>query len=72
MLVRVGDGIALNPEHVVSITQSFHGTHLIITDVLGKAHEVSRGYGESIYETESRITKLLTTKEPRDENERAG
>ncbi|AWD21604.1 hypothetical protein [Fuscovulum blasticum] len=62
-LVNLGNGIAVNPEHIVSVTRSFHENHLIITDVLGNRHEVSRGYGESIYDAEKRVVALLTRAE---------
>lgn len=60
-LVELGNGIAVNPEHVVSVRRSFHENHLIITDVLGNVHEVPRGYGESIYDAEKRVVAMLTS-----------
>lgn len=61
MIVDVGHGVALNPDHVVSVRRSFHENHVLITDVTGMCHEIARGYGESIYETEARIVRLLSS-----------
>ncbi len=63
MLVNFGNGIVLNPDHVVSVCRSFHENHLIITDALGVRHEVSRGYGESIWDAEKRVIAMLMAPE---------
>lgn len=60
MLVNFGNGIVLNPDHVVSVCRDFHENFLIITDVLGNRHEVSRQYGESIRDAEKRVIAMLS------------
>lgn len=60
MIVDLGNGVALNPDHVVSIRQDYHGGYLIIRDVLGNVHEVQRGHRESIWQAQERVTKLLS------------
>lgn len=60
MLVDLGDGIALNPDHAVSVRHDFYGRYLIVTDVLGNVHEVQRRYGESIWDAEKRVVAALS------------
>lgn len=74
MIVVLGDGIAVNPDFVISVGRSFHDTHILVRTSDGHCHEVQRGYGETIWAAEKRIVALLNppAKEPRDENERSG
>ena len=58
-LVDLGDGIFVNPEHVVSVRRSFHDTLVIVRDMLGDTHEVQRRYGESIWDAERRVSKTI-------------
>lgn len=60
MIVDLGNGIALNPDHVVSVRRDYYGKYLIITDVLGNVHEVQVRYGETIYEAEKRVITMLS------------
>ncbi len=60
MIVNLGHGVALNPDHVVSVRRDFYENYLLITDVHGAVHEVPRGYGEDIYDAEKRVIKLLS------------
>lgn len=53
MIIDLGRGIALNPAHVVSVRRDFHKTCLLITDVLGKVHEI-----------EKRVISMLTVPAP--------
>ena len=59
-LVSLGSGIAVNPEHVVSVTLDFHGRYVLVKDVLGQTHEIGCDYGKSIYDTKNRIEKIIS------------
>ena len=59
MIVCLGNNVFVNPEHVVSVTRTFHENGLIVVDILGNRHEVQRQYGETIYEAEKRGLALL-------------
>lgn len=60
MIVDLGDGVILNPAHVVSVLRDYYGKYLKITDVLGNVHEVQVNYGETIYEAEKRVITMLS------------
>jgi len=62
-LADLGGGLILNPEHVVSVKRESYGRFLIVKDVLGDIHEVQVRYGETIYQAEKRVLKLLNTEE---------
>jgi hypothetical protein len=74
VIVDLGRGIAVNPDHVVSVTRDYHEKLLLVRTVDGATHEVEKQYSESIYDAEARVLKLLNppAKEPRDEDERSG
>lgn len=59
MLVDLGNGVSVNPEHVVSITREFYGRAMLIKTVLGDVLEAPIKYGESIYDAEKRIVSAL-------------
>lgn len=69
MIVKIGDGIAVNPVFVVSVTRSFHDTHVLVRTKDGACHEVTRGYGESIWDAEKRIIDLLNSARKEEPNE---
>lgn len=60
MLVPINNTLSLNPDFVISIKQDYHGRLILIRDSSGETHEVERGYGESIFEAQTRIAKLLS------------
>ena len=60
MLVKLQSGLSVNPEHVVSVTRDYYDKMILVKTVLGDVHEVQLRYGESAYEAEDRITKLLS------------
>ncbi|MDF2141237.1 hypothetical protein [Paenirhodobacter sp. CAU 1674] len=60
MIVDLGNGVILNPAHVVSVQRDYYGKYLKITDVLGNVHEVQVKYGETIYEAEERVIAMLS------------
>ena len=66
MIVDLGNGIVLNPAHVVSVRRDYYENYLLISDVLGTVHEVRPKYGETIYDAEKRIISLLTEAPPKE------
>lgn len=67
MIVDLGNGVVLNPAHVVSVCRDYYEKYLLITDVLGTVHEVRQKHGETIYDAEKRIISLLTEAPPKKE-----
>jgi len=60
-IVDLSTDVALNPDHVISVTLSCHHTHVLIRTVDGNVHEIAQVYGKSIWETKQQILNLLTT-----------
>lgn len=58
-LVNLGNGVVVNPEHVVSVTRDFYDKCILVKDVLGQVHEVSLEYGKSAFETQEIVRKKL-------------
>lgn len=57
--VFITNEISVNPEHVVSINRDYYEKYLLVKTVLGDVFEIQPNYGESIYDTHRRVSKLL-------------
>ena len=59
-LVKLNNSVTVNPDHVVSVTRDYHDRLILVRDVLGQVHEIGVDYGKSAFETQDRITKLIS------------
>lgn len=59
MIVELAPGTRVNPFYVASVKRGFHEKMLLVHMADGRVHEVPKQYGESIFDAEARVEKLL-------------
>lgn len=62
MLVRLNSDrgtVMVNSDHVVSVTQDFHGRMLLVKTVDGEVHEVYPRYGQTIWQAQDDVFAAL-------------
>ena len=59
MIVEIAPGVRINPAFVIAVRRDFHERMLLVSMQDGSTREAPKQYGESIFQTEARIEKLL-------------
>lgn len=66
MIVEIADGVRINPAFVISVRRDSHERMLLVSMQDGSTHKAPKQYGESIFEAEKRVQKLLSQPMPAD------